>query len=133
MISEDFQNIVEKLFNAGALDVYLTPIIMKKSRPATKITVLTDSKNKDLCVSLLFENTTSFGLRISTVEKIKLHREIREIETSMGPVSVKIEKREKGSGKWKLEYEDLKILAEKHNTGIPALRNELLYEVKNKL
>jgi uncharacterized protein (TIGR00299 family) protein len=133
MNSEDFQSIIDKLFDAGALDVFLTPIIMKKSRPATKISVLTESKNKDLSVALLFEHTTSFGLRISSVEKIKLHREIREFETSFGPVRVKREKKENGAGKWKLEYEDLRMMAEKQSMSLPALRVEILSEVKNKL
>lgn len=133
MNSEDYQHIMDSLFRAGALDVYLTPIFMKKNRPASKISVLTDEQNKEKCINILFEHTSTFGLRISGVEKIMLKREIRTIETKYGPVNVKIEKKEGASGKWKLEYEDLKKLAEKNSKSLRSLRIELSDEVKNKI
>lgn len=133
MISEDYQHIMELLFEQGALDVYITPIFMKKSRSANKLSVLIESDLKDLCLTLLFEHTSTFGLRITEVDKIMLKREIRSIETSWGPVDVKVEMRDGSVGKWKSEYEDMKAIAEKHNISLRKLRQDLNCEIKEKL
>jgi len=133
MISEDYQHLMDLLFDSGALDVYMTSIIMKKGRPALKISVLTDPGLKDQCLAVLFKHTTTFGIRITEVDKIMLKREIRTIETSFGPVDVKIEMKEGMAGKWKLEYEDLKALSEKNDISLQSLRLQLNSEVKNKL
>lgn len=133
MISEDYQHIMDLLLDAGALDVYITPIIMKKSRPAVKLSVLTEAELKDLCLSILFEHTTSFGVRITEVEKIMVKREIRNIETSYGPIDIKVELKKGGSGKWKFEYDDLKALAERSGKSLHSLRVDLIDEVNRKI
>ncbi|MBI9097876.1 MAG: nickel pincer cofactor biosynthesis protein LarC [Spirochaetaceae bacterium] len=133
MNSEDYQHIMDCLFKAGALDVYLTPIFMKKNRPASKVSILTDETHKDNCIAILFEHTSTFGLRISPVEKVMLKREIRIIETAYGPVNVKVELKDGTAGKWKMEYDDLRSLADKFNLSLRSLRLQLNDEVKGKL
>lgn len=86
---EIFGYLMDRLFAAGALDVFVTPIQMKKNRPAAQLTVLADVENKDPLQSLIFYETTSLGLRVSTVRKVMLPRESITVETDWGPVRVK--------------------------------------------
>lgn len=133
MNPEDYQHIMDLLFDRGVLDVYITPIVMKKSRPAHKLSVLIEADLKEPCLAILFEQTGTFGVRISEVDKIMLKREIRSIETSYGPLDVKVELKDGAPGKWKPEYEDLKAIAEKQNMSLRNLRLELNGEVRSKL
>lgn len=81
---------MQKLFAAGALDVFFTPAHMKKNRPGFVLTVLcTEEKTRDLANIILTE-TTAFGVRIHKTERIKLRRELRETETPYGPVTIKL-------------------------------------------
>lgn len=133
MNAEDFQSVMDKLFEAGALDVYISSIMMKKSRPAVKLSVLVKEPCKEACLSLLFEHTTTFGVRISDVEKVMLKRELKTVKTSFGPVQIKMEKKGGGPGKWKMEYKDLRALADSRNMSIPALRVKLTEEIGKSL
>lgn len=134
MNSEDFQHILDLLLSSGALDVYITAIQMKKNRPASKLSVLTDGNGKKACIDIIFKETTSFGLRISEVEKLMLRREIRKIETTYGFINVKIQINNDGStGKWKLEYEDLKRIAEEKKISLPSLRQSITVEIGEKI
>jgi hypothetical protein len=84
----------EKLFALGALDVFYTPIFMKKNRPATKLTVLCDPGRVEALASSFFRETSTFGVRTYEVRRQKLHRFSQSVETPYGPVSVKI-------GRWR--------------------------------
>ncbi|MBI4391178.1 MAG: DUF111 family protein, partial [candidate division NC10 bacterium] len=77
-------------FAAGALDVYLTPVVMKKSRPATVLTVLAEAGAEGRLAPLILQGSTTFGLRVSRRTRLKLAREIRTVETPYGPVAVKV-------------------------------------------
>ncbi|MEO8204638.1 MAG: nickel pincer cofactor biosynthesis protein LarC [Chthoniobacterales bacterium] len=79
----------EKILLAGALDVFTTPIVMKKNRPAFLLTVLCDHSQVEKIETLIFQETTAFGLRRTVVQRSKLQREIRDVSTPWGPVSVK--------------------------------------------
>lgn len=85
---EIYNYVLEKLFSAGALDVYFTPIQMKKNRPAIKITVLANRQNTDQLGQILLQETTTLGYRRQYAEKIMLPREASTIETPWGPVKV---------------------------------------------
>ncbi len=78
-----------RLFEAGALDVYLTPVQMKKNRPGFVLTVLCETSMSRGLARRVFSETGTFGLRIETVRRLKLRREFREVETPFGPVRVK--------------------------------------------
>lgn len=111
-----YEYAMEKLFKAGALDVYLTQLIMKKGRPGIKLTVLCNSKEKEKMVKIIFEETTTIGLRFYEADRQTLEREIKEINTALGKVKVKISKLGNGIIKTTPEYEDCKKLAKKLNT-----------------
>jgi uncharacterized protein (TIGR00299 family) protein len=80
----------EQLFDQGALDVFYTPIFMKKNRPATKLTVLCESNKLDLVVAVLFRETSTFGIRTYEVRRQKLRRFSQKVDTPHGAIAVKI-------------------------------------------
>lgn len=113
-----YEYAMEKLFKAGALDVYLTQLIMKKGRPGIKLTVLCNSKEKEKMVEIIFEETTTIGLRFYEADRQTLEREIKEINTALGKVKVKISKLGSRIIKTTPEYEDCKKLAKKLNMSL---------------
>jgi pyridinium-3,5-bisthiocarboxylic acid mononucleotide nickel chelatase len=90
MNPEWFEYAQEQLFTHGALDVFYTPIFMKKNRPATKLTVLCASSKLERIVETIFQGTSTFGVRTYEVRRQKLQRVSQIVETSYGPISVKI-------------------------------------------
>jgi hypothetical protein len=129
MNPEIYEHIIDKLFTKGALDVYLTPIIMKKGRPSVKISVLCSSDKLEIMKELLFRETTTFGVRNFKVDKTMLQRKFTKVNTSYGEVTVK-EAYYKGEKiKSKLEYEECKRIAD--NTGIAA--RELYERLKSEV
>ena len=79
----------EKLLKAGALDVYKTPIIMKKGRPAIKLTILAKFKDLEKLQKVVFGETTSIGMRMYPVEKVKIKRSYEMANSEFGPISMK--------------------------------------------
>lgn len=90
--SEILGAVLEKALAAGALDVFFTPIQMKKSRPAVMLSVLCAQHEADALTELLLRETTAFGVRRSTAERRKLPREFVQVATPFGEVTVKIGK-----------------------------------------
>ncbi len=79
----------ERLLAAGALDVFVTPIQMKKSRPAFRLTVLTEPARAGEFARLILTQTTAFGVRMHDCRRLKLRREIATVETPFGAIQVK--------------------------------------------
>jgi hypothetical protein len=98
---------MERLFAAGALDVTLTPVFMKKNRPGTLISAIAAPEMAEELASVLFAETSTLGLRLIAAERRVLAREIAEVETSFGNVRVKYNDR----GGFAPEYEDCRRLA----------------------
>lgn len=108
---------LEKLMNAGALDVHYTPIFMKKNRPGWEITVLCRPEKKEAMEEILFSETTTIGIReFENVSRTILAREEKEIETPFGPALAKVVSHQ-GKTYVYPEYDSVKALAEK--TGVP--------------
>ena len=99
---------------AGALDVSLIPIQMKKGRPGFLLRLLTDPAHADSLKECILRETTAIGLRFQTMQRMTLPRAIIELETSWGRVRAK--KAETADG-WRItpEYEDCARLADQHN------------------
>ena len=104
-------NLMDRLFEAGALDVSFTPITMKKSRPAQEIKVLAPLEGEGAVVRTLFEESTTLGLRRTETERIVLEREMSSVDTPWGPVKVKVGKLGDRTVSAQPEYEDLKRAA----------------------
>jgi pyridinium-3,5-bisthiocarboxylic acid mononucleotide nickel chelatase len=88
--SEVLGYFVERALGEGALDVFHTPIQMKKNRPAVLLTVLCARADGDKFCELILRETTSFGVRRHSVARCKLQRAMRRVETPYGPVPIKI-------------------------------------------
>jgi uncharacterized protein (TIGR00299 family) protein len=110
MTGETIAFACNRLFEAGALDVFTQPIYMKKSRPAVMLTVLCGADDKDKFAALMLKHTTSFGVRVKTCARYILGRSFSNADTCYGTVRVKT-----GSGygvtKAKVEFEDASRLA----------------------
>ena len=110
-----YEYVMEQLFKAGALDVFLTPIIMKKGRPGITLSVLCNEKEKDCLIDIILKETTSIGVRYYNTERKILKREIKKKKTKYGTLNVKISKQGRKSSKISIEYEDCKKIAKKYN------------------
>ena len=88
-----FGPVSDALFAAGALDVFLTPVFMKKGRPGTLLTVLAPPTLREPVCSLLFRETTTLGVRIEHVEREILDREVVEVAVAGGSVRIKVARR----------------------------------------
>jgi pyridinium-3,5-bisthiocarboxylic acid mononucleotide nickel chelatase len=84
-----FEPLLDRLFEAGALDAFLVPLIMKKSRPATLLTVLADLPAADRCAAVILRHSTTFGVRSHTARRWKLPRDLIRVETPYGSALVK--------------------------------------------
>jgi len=126
MSSQIYDALINKLLTIGAVDVFMTPIIMKKSRPAVKLTVLVDSEHLEDACDYIFAETTTMGVRIYETNRKKLSREMVDVETEYGKVSVKLGKIGDEVLKVLPEYEDCKRLSEKNNVPIMKIHQAVL-------
>ena len=109
--------LTELLFEKGAVDVFLTSILMKKGRPATKLSLLAAPDLRESLIQVVLRETTTFGLRCHVVERSKLARDFIEVRTRWGTVRAKRGYMDGEPIKAVPEYEDCKHIAEKH--GVP--------------
>jgi len=84
-----FEPLLDRLFEAGALDAFLVPVSMKKSRPATLLTVLAEPSAADRCATAILRHSTTFGVRSHTSRRWKLQRDLVRVETPYGAAMVK--------------------------------------------
>jgi len=112
---EIYAHVMEMLFSAGALDVYLTPIHMKKNRPATQLSVLCQEQDSFKMHEILFLETTTLGIREMSIRRHSLKREIQKVETPWGTVRVKIAHLPNNKIKAAPEFEDCRKLAAESN------------------
>lgn len=117
MTGEKIAFAMEKLFEAGALEVYTIPVGMKKSRPGILLSVMCNEAKKDEMVSLIFKHTTTLGIRENVSKRYTLKREIIKKETPFGEIRIK---KSEGFGivREKYEYEDLARIANEKNIAI---------------
>ena len=108
---------LERLLERGALDVFMTPIFMKKNRPGTLLSILITPDKLDDALSVVFAETTSLGVRFQRLERRKLPRELITVETSFGPVRVKVGNTGMEKRIISPEYEDCREIAAR--LGIP--------------
>ncbi|TNF83160.1 MAG: nickel pincer cofactor biosynthesis protein LarC, partial [Gammaproteobacteria bacterium] len=133
MTAEAFQPLMEQLLDTGAKDVYLTPIIMKKGRPATKVSVLCPPALTEALQRILLTSSTTIGVRIAEVSKRMLPREVLSVETSAGSVTVKVVRQLDGGRRWKIEHDDIARLAAEVGTDYLSMSRLLNAEVAAEL
>jgi len=108
----------ERLFEAGAADVWFVPIQMKKNRPATLLSVLCPHDREEAVVGLLLRETSTLGVRISEVSRREADRESLEFESSLGPAAVKVKRLEGEEPQVSPEYEACRRLALHHGLSL---------------
>ncbi|MGI8787852.1 MAG: nickel pincer cofactor biosynthesis protein LarC [Pyrinomonadaceae bacterium] len=113
-------SLMEKSLALGALDCWFTAIQMKKNRPATMVSILCRPNEKEKFLALVFTETSTLGVRVSTVERNCLPRETVRVETAFGSVDVKTAKFGGRIVNMKPEFEQVKKIADR--TGLPARR-----------
>jgi hypothetical protein len=113
-----YDHVVERLFEAGARDVTLTPTIMKKGRPAITLSVLAEPSAREKIAAMLFAETSTIGLRYHPVARLKLSREIKEVETRWGRVRVKVSRAGGDAVTLSPEYDDCKRIAREHQVAL---------------
>ena len=126
-----FEYVCEELYTLGALDVWITPVLMKKMCPAQKLSVLTDDGNCQACMTLIFRETTSTGLRITEVERVAVERTMKIVPTPYGGVHCKISRYEGRNIYVAVEYEDCKTLARRFKIPLKKIQREALQIANN--
>ncbi|MBR5409099.1 MAG: nickel pincer cofactor biosynthesis protein LarC [Clostridia bacterium] len=117
MTAEALAFAAERVLAAGALDVFMTPVIMKKGRPGTLFTALCRGEDRDRLIKEIFRHTTTLGVRYVKKERAVLNRRVETVDTPLGPVH---KKTAEGFGvtREKYEYDDLAALAEKNGISL---------------
>ena len=133
MNPEAYEYLFDQLFKLGAVDVFLTPIVMKKSRPANKLTVLVPSKSEGEIVREILRSTTTSGVRLHTVQKQLLNREVQSVITSLGKVRVKTVQLPEGATRWKLEHDDVLSIAKENELSYLEVKRIIEREVNDKM
>ena len=129
MSPQGFELLYERLFEAGALDVWVQPVLMKKMRPAFKLSVLLNHPAQDKISEVVFKETPSLGVRFLELDRFSLPRKTVRIKTRWGPVRFKMGWLNSEFTAARPEYEDLKRIARRRN--LPFRR--VLAEVRKKI
>lgn len=131
MNPEHYDYLMEKLFTKGALDVYFTPIQMKKNRPAIKLSVLYKNNEKEI-IDTIFEESSSLGIRFyKNIERVCLERKYKKVTTSWGEVKVKLGYKGKEIVNIAPEYDDCKRIAQKENVSLKKVYQEAISKINN--
>lgn len=113
-----YEPLVDRLLGAGALDVYLTPVVMKRSRPGTVVTALVPPALAERVAEVLFRETTTIGVRWGEVRRRRLPRELVRLPTAFGPVTFKVSRLQGRAVTVTPEFEEVRRLAEAR--GLPV-------------
>jgi len=131
MNPEFYGYVEEKLFEKGALDVYKTAIFMKKGRPGVKLSILVNEQCEKDVLEVIFEETTSIGIRKYKVEKIMLSREFSKVKTKYGDITIKKSYYKGKLAKYKPEYEECRSIAKEKNIILEDVYKEVYREASD--
>ena len=115
MNPELFPHVLDCLFDAGVRDAYLIPIIMKKGRPGILLNVLLDEEILETIETIIFQETTTLGLRYFRGNCLRLERSFEKVETPWGDINVKISYRKGKLTNVKPEYQECQKMAQGNN------------------
>lgn len=120
-----YDHIMESLLQAGALDVFLTPVQMKKNRPGTLLSVITPKGQVEELLNILFKESTTLGVRVSETRRLSLPRSFHVIKTKFGEIRVKVAHRGNSIIKMAPEYEDCKKAAKDYQVPLSQVYAEV--------
>jgi len=122
----------EKLLGAGADDVWLTPIVMKKSRPAVALSVLCPPEAEARIAGLIVAETSTFGFRRRSIDKYALERLVETVDTSLGSLRVKTALLGGKPFKSKPEFEDLRRIAMERGLSLREVQERVALEIRSR-
>ena len=128
MTGEDIGFAIERLFAAGAKDVFTIPIGMKKSRPGIMLCVICSEQKMENMTDLIFRYTTTIGIRKTVYERFVLDRINKEVETKYGKVRIKVSEGY-GVKRMKAEYEDIGKIADDNSMTLDEVRSSVLNDL----
>ncbi len=128
-----YDYVMEKLFKRGALDVWLTPIQMKKNRPAIMLSVLAPGNLEGAMAEILMRETTTLGIRVRPVFRHLAGREIVELDSSYGRIKIKIKRFNKEVLSMAPEYDDCRRIASDQNIPLREVHRAIEKEARRKL
>ena len=121
-----YDHVMERLFAAGARDVFLAPIQMKKNRPATLLTVICEAARRAALAKIILQETSTIGVRYYPVSRMVLKRETNQVQTRFGKVAVKLVEQPDGTKRASPEYDDLKRIAAARKLPLKAVHDEVM-------
>jgi uncharacterized protein (TIGR00299 family) protein len=130
MNPQHYDFVMDRLFAAGARDVFVTPVQMKKNRPAVQITILAPPPLRQRLSAILLQETTTIGVRYHAVQRTILQREFSKVKTKHGEVTVKIVTQPDGSRRATPEYEDLKRIAAAKSISLRTIHDDVMRNLK---
>ncbi len=120
-----FERLFERLYKIGCLEAYITPVQMKKSRPGIVLTTLAGKEIIDEAAKIIFEETTTFGIRMHKVDRFKLRRKTKIVKTKFGNIRANIGYLGKEIMSVTPEYEDCRKLAIKNKVPLKQILKEI--------
>jgi len=121
-----YDHVMERLFAAGARDVFLSAIQMKKNRPATLLSVICEPAERERLTKIILQETTTIGVRYHAVNRIILPRQSKKIKSRYGEVTVKIVEQPDGRKRATPEYDDLRRIAAAKKLPIKLIHDEVM-------
>lgn len=133
MNPELYPHVLDCLFDAGARDAYLIPIIMKKGRPGILINILLDATFLDKIETILFQETTTLGIRYFTGTCHRLKRTFEKIKTPWGPVNIKMGYLKEQLVNIKPEFQDCQKIAKDNEIPLKEIYSFIYKQINNLL
>jgi pyridinium-3,5-bisthiocarboxylic acid mononucleotide nickel chelatase len=121
-----YDYVMERLFEAGARDVFLAPIQMKKNRPAILLRVIAEPRDREKLTKIIFQETSTIGIRYYPIARTILKRKSKKIKTRYGEVAVKIVGQPDGRKRAMPEYDDIKRIAAAQKLPIKLVHDEVM-------
>jgi hypothetical protein len=133
MNPELYGHLMERLLDAGALDVNILPAQMKKNRPGQLLRVLVSEGLRDTVLQILFQETTSLGVRIQEVDRYSLPRRTIHVQTSYGQLPVKVATKPQGDFTVAPEYDGCQRAALRHKVPLRLVYEDAMYRARERL
>lgn len=133
MNPEHYDYVMDQLFSAGADEVYLTSVMMKKSRLGSKLSVLCNIDHEENINQILFSQTSTLGLRRTSVQKAELERTFEKLPTRYGKINIKIGYLNGKPIKYKPEYEDCRMIAKDQELSVQEVSHAIMNDIRRNL
>ena len=128
-----FSYVLDRLFEAGALDVYLTPIHMKELRAGVVLSVMAKPEDQEVMADIIFQETTSIGVRTQVLDRMKLERKIISVMIGKSKIPVKVSFHHGKPITFSPEFQDVQRLAKKTGRSLKDLSFEAVQRAKNSI